>query len=284
MTFKLKRIIYLFYIKLKALYYNNISIQFNIPISVFIPVLKKDLVLLPTTIIFLKKNLKQINEIVIVAPNENEIIEFCKKNHLKFINENDILPLTKNDLNYGKRNGWLFQQLLKFSSDLVCKNHYILVWDSDTILTQKLNFFDKQGRQIFYASKEYHQEYFDNFNKIFGTSIKPFNSFITHSMLFNKSILRKLKNHLQNRYQKPWYQVIVDNCNKRNNSCFSEYETYVNFIKYILKEKITILYWSNIELARNDNNENIESLILKYRNKYKTISFHSYLSKPKTKK
>ena len=58
---------------------------------------------------------------------------------------------------------WYYQQILKISFVLkfiTNKNEKIIIWDADTILLKKINFF-KQNISIKYGTiNEFHKEYF----------------------------------------------------------------------------------------------------------------------------
>lgn len=67
-----------------------------------------------------------------------------KEHHLIFVDENEVLPITKKDINYickdGRdRSGWLFQQLLKLAGNIGTCENFITI-DSDHILLKPHTF------------------------------------------------------------------------------------------------------------------------------------------------
>ena len=92
-------------------------------------------------------------------------------------------------------------------------------------------------------------------------------------MIFNKSELSVMKNELESRMQKKWYNAIIDSIDVDDPSCFSEFETYalsVNNCQY------RSLYWNQKELKREDI-RNFEFLSKKY-NDFLSITFPAYLN------
>ena len=56
------------------------------PIDVVIPIISKDLAILPLCLQGVRKNIcHPIKAIYIVAPNDQEIVDFCKKEQLIFV-------------------------------------------------------------------------------------------------------------------------------------------------------------------------------------------------------
>ncbi len=241
----------------------------EVDFDILIPVVSKDLKVLPYTINSLKTIYKK--NIFIVAPNNEEIKNFCNINGVTYLNEDEVLDIKKDDLDI-PRKGWIFQQILKLGVNKYLDNKNILVWDADTIVLNKVCFFDNKKRQIFYISDEYHKPYFEVIKDLFDTQKVPNYSNIVHFMMFNKEVLEQFQAFLEKKYQKKWEDVIIDLVKKHGT--FSEFEVYSYFYKFVLKKPFLSKYWSNKMLSYDYLNKIPD----KYKNK-QTISFHSWYKK-----
>jgi Family of unknown function (DUF6492) len=134
-----------------------------------------------------------------------------------------------------RRAGWYFQQFLKMSACHLpdVADHY-LVWDSDTLLLQPLDFFGPDGRVLVNPQTEYHKPYFDLIRRILGVERQVDFSFITENFMINKSYMKELILTLA--AEAPggtsWVELILNSIDDQylDHSGFSEYETYGNFI------------------------------------------------------
>jgi hypothetical protein len=83
--------------------------------------------------------------------------------------EGDVLPISKNSINYCvngvNRAGWLLQQFLKWSGDTLTHEEHFLVLDADTVLISP-QVFEVDGKIMFLHSDEHHQPYYDVFERI----------------------------------------------------------------------------------------------------------------------
>lgn len=250
-------------------------------IDVVIPIIKKDLPILPLCIKGIKECvLHHIRAIYIVAPDVNEIIDFCEHEHLIYVSEKSVLGIEPKDINLiianpngsvCDRSGWLFQQLLKLSGRIGTCENYLCI-DADHILIQPHSFIDQRQTPIFYMSSENHLPYYKNITIL--TGIKEFSclSYVSHKMLFNKSELNKLQLEIKKHTGKNWITAIVDYYNRNEGADFSEFELYGNFIK-----KKRLRPWKQISLTY-DEKIDYKSLFQKYGKKFKSITFPYYLN------
>jgi hypothetical protein len=255
----------------------NIDVNFRKNISgkaaidIVIPVSIKDVEWLETVIKNIKINVAHpINKIYVIAEKLNAVIDICNKSGAIFVNEDKVLAYGKNSLNYivnnVDRSGWLLQQLLKLNADTIVETENFLVLDADTIFI-KPKIFLYRGKYILDLSQERHEPYHRVYEKIFKTKIKSELSFITHYMLFNKSVLKRLKHKIEEIHNKKWDGVILENVDYNDTSGFSEYELYGNFL----------LEFSP-ELIKEEYCFNSISTMLPYANYIKSVSAHSYLN------
>ncbi len=204
-------------------------------IDVLIPAIEKDLRTLPFVVSGVLKNVKHpIGEIIIVAPRNKKIMALCHRKKWKFVDENSVLPITKNDIHYRtkrwNRSNWLFQQLLKLNGDKLCSQNFFLVIDADTVLIRP-HIFRINQKTVFYCRNWSHKEYFTAYKKLLGKQATSPLSFVTHYMLFEKSKLKRLKQAIASRHHTSWYSAIIKSVNKSSNFGFSEFETYGNFVR-----------------------------------------------------
>ena len=139
------------------------------------------------------------------------------------------------------RTGWIYQQLIKLSADRLSKTENFLVFDADHILLSPHNFVEN-GKYNFYVSDEFHQTYFNTIKELLGDKYKKEfgKSFINDKMIFNKSILKELKDELSNKSKYHWIKTILDACPTSAFSGFSEFETYGTYVYANYKDLFNI--------------------------------------------
>ena len=192
--------------------------------------------------------------IFIICP-ASEINVFKKKlnyDEFKFINENDLISiqefkaiyedlsvLNKHQELLKNRLSWYYQQVLKlsFTVQFVERNREnILIWDADTLILKKIEFF-KNEKSIPYGTLfEFHKHYFKTNNSIIGELPKYFISslvqFVALSVsehyFFCKNIIKLDLTDKKERTALTISKIIIKNIfkshNHYNGSLFSEYE------------------------------------------------------------
>lgn len=213
--------------KLKLFYKN-----FNI----FIICPKKDLNLF-------KKKLKY-SEFTIIS--EDQILSFSKfqKIFYKLSKKYKFKTLFK------KRLSWYYQQILKLAFVfyfLKKNNKRIILWDADTVITKKINFFSGDFSSKFGTFTEFHKSYFEinkvllgQIPKYFISSVVQFGSITSFE---SKILMKKLKikgnkiNEIANNLSTLIMREIFSMDASYNGSLFSEYELIGNFKILIKPEK-----------------------------------------------
>ena len=204
-------------------------------IDVIIPVIPKDLKILPYCIEGVKKNIKnKIRDIYIIGPNKIELRDFASRHNIIFIDETKVLGFSPNDVNYittsgENRSGWLFQQFLKLSGNVGECDNFVTI-DSDHILIKPHVFLTSDNKYVFYRSQEFHLQYLLTNYKLLGLFNIPYLSYVSHKMIFNKKLLTQLKKTIEDRSGLSWIETIKNNINKTDASSFSEFELYANFV------------------------------------------------------
>ncbi len=261
-------------------------------IDVMIPTISKDYDILPYCIHSLKNICQPINKIFIVSDNNPAIVDFCRKNNYIFIDEAKVLGYGKEKINYIvkdlDRSGWLLQQLIILSADFFVEKENYFVINSDTVLINKHNFITADEKFIFTQSPGYYKPFFDAFSYIFKTKALNKFSTICHMMIFNNKILKEMRTEIENIHHKKWDEVIIStkNLNEKEKFCFSEFETYPNWLLMRHPDLVKLKIFYNKVAGRTlldfpkslgeINIENFDNLKRKYGHKYNSVSFHSY--------
>ena len=247
------------------------------PIDIVIPIIDKDLDVLPLTLEGLRKNCNNtIDNIYLVAPSHSKIIEFANQNNLVFVDENKVLGYSVKDVDYIDRfgtnkSGWIFQQLLKLSGN-VGHNRYYVTLDADHVLLKPHTFVTDKGESVFYVSKEYYYPYYVTQKALIGYFPFQHFSYIAHKMVFDKEQIRKIHQLLENGKENTWDQVIIETLKKMPIGSFSEFELYGNL--YPFENKIRIL-WRQKELSKSSNVYSLKDLTKQY-DRFLSITFPDY--------
>lgn len=256
----------------------------NTPLDILIPTIKKDLVMLPHTIAYARKNLLHpIRNIYIVAPSDPTIISVAEQNGCIFVNEKTVLPIQLSDIDYFPsecggcdRRGWLYQQFLKLSCDEICESEHVLVIDTDTLLVRP-QIYVYNNYTIFQCSDEYHLPYRESYQRLIGEEAKGPFSFVSHTTLFEKTKLAHFKRHIEAMHHKPWFQAIMEQMDKNQASAFAENESYPQFVVSHYPDSFMQLYFFNDStLCRNSNLKPFLAENWRLDHYTKSVSFHHY--------
>lgn len=252
----------------------------EISIDILIPVIEKDLLSLPFVIDMARANvIHPITEIMIVAPDNERIKEVCYQKGCRFVDENSVLPITKNDIDYKTnewdRSGWLFQQLLKLSGDAICSSDHYLVLDADTLLIRPHVFKDKE-KTVFYCRSAKIPEYFKTYKRLLGVKATAPLSFVAHYMLLEKSKLAELKKAIEYKNNAVWYAAIIKSINKLRQITFSEFETYGNFVYAKYPNQMIMADALNLNLKRAKNQDIAQLDFQQLAENFRSVSLHSW--------
>ena len=209
-------------------------------IDVVVPIIAKDLHILPLCLEGVRRQVQHpIRQIYIVAPSLPEIIQFCERHRLQFVDETAVLGFGPQDLNLQvyqadgttrDRSGWLFQQLIKLSGKVGTCRYYLCI-DADHVLIRPHTFLTAEGKTVFYMSYEEHQPYYDNIHRLMPDLPLDKLSFVDHKMLFDKELLSQLHTKLSEHSGQSWIDTIVKSYDRRCHAGFSEFELYGNFVR-----------------------------------------------------
>lgn len=248
------------------------------PIDVVIPMIPKDMDVLPLCLEGIRKNVaNKIENIYIISPFNDKLSNYCKSEGLVFVNENDVLGYSAKDINFitdkGKdRSGWIFQQFLKLSGNVGTCRRYITI-DSDHILLNRHVFLTNEDKYVFYLSTEFHLQYHLINKRLLGAFHLPLFSYVAHKMIFDKVELDKLKNRVEKKTGKRWDYAILDNLDKSAGAPFSEFEFYAGSLN---KDQKCTYMWNQKALERNQMSD-FQHLSEEYSD-YLSITFPDYLN------
>ncbi len=178
---------------------------------------------------------------------KQEIEKAFGNNRIEYYNEDEImggLTLSKiksylEDLcGDSHRAGWFYQQFLKMAYAYRSRNDYYLIFDSDTVPINRINYFGKDERPNFITKIEYHKPYFDTLDKLFDGEIKRLDkniSYIAENMIINRNIMIEIIDRImsnQNLVGDTFYERILNaiNLDVVMYTGFSEFETYGNYV------------------------------------------------------
>jgi len=260
----------------------NPVISDSTKIDIVMPSIDKDYETLEYVLPSIRKYIRHpIGEIIVICPPSERIEALCKKNKCRFVDENTVLPITIKDIDYWvgetNRSGWIYQQLLKWGADSLCKNEYFLITESDTVFVRP-QVFRHNNKTIMPCSSDLcHLPYYKAYEKLLGEGIDPVINFTSHHSLFNKKVLSDLKKRIEEKHSKVWYKAILSILDPNEGACVSDYETYGQFAFRHYRKHVCLEYWSNLSLPTNRIKQ-IANLTRTYEEKFKAISFHSYNS------
>ena len=247
------------------------------PIDIVIPIISKDLEILPLCLEGIRKNVNQyIKDIYIVSPDDKEIIDFCHKEKLIHVEESTILQLCPKDLSFlikradgtiVDRSGWIFQQLVKLSGNVGTCDYYLCI-DADHILLRPHIFLTDDDTSVFYMSEECNIAYYKNIHRLMGYNYFSLLSYVDHKMLFSKKELGNLRKMIEKvNNGKDWKSAILDSYDRQETSGFSEFELYGDFIQNKIKKP-----WRHLKLGYSSLTD-YNTLAKCYSDNYHCITF-----------
>lgn len=179
---------------------------------------------------------------------ESTLIKFSKFKKIS----NSILKKKKYYKEIQSRLSWYYQQILKLSFIINFINHKkedIIIWDADTVIIKKIEFFQK-GKSIKYGTTSYfHKAYYDTnkyiLNKLPKYFISSLSQFINISVSEQKFLKKKLKinktkGNVSEIITKKIISAVSLSHENYNGSMFSEYELVgqSNLLMHYTKQKL----------------------------------------------
>ncbi|MBZ1350121.1 hypothetical protein KZZ10_05640 [Alcaligenaceae bacterium LF4-65] len=186
----------------------------------------------------LKRSIPQINrfydhpEFSIICPSSDVELfskEFQIFPNIKIIPENTLISFDKFFIRAnayytektgktytGTRLGWYYQQVLKISFLIEQQSVTlpIVMWDADTIMLSKIEFFNKNHSVLYGSLLEFHQPYFQSLTPILGVLPAGFKAFTVQFFSCTKAeqafLISKLNQYMSRSQNTPSAQWIAD--------------------------------------------------------------------------
>ncbi len=259
------------------------------PIDVVIPVIAKDLGILPLCLEGVRACVANtVKDIYLVAPPVPEIAAFAALYGCRLVDEATVLDgLTPRELHLVvhtaegmevNRSGWLFQQLLKLSGRIGTCRHYLTV-DADHVLLQSHTFLASDGCPVLYLSEERNPAYRQNIRQLMCNHAMRLNpwSYVAHKMLFSKDVLQQLQSEIERQHPgMTWIEAILQSYDRNEVSGFSEFELYGNCLKHK-----HLLPWMQKELHYSAL-ASYQELKSRYAQRYRSVTFPEWINTPQS--
>ncbi len=245
----------------------------NTVIDVIIPCVEKDLLTLDLCIEGIRQNGVEVRRVIVISDRRlTDQAEWFDEKKFPF-----SLKDVAGYLNVStSKAGWYFQQLIKLYASYVVPDlsSNVLCLDADTIFLNPVKFFWDSGAPLYNVATEYHQPYFDHMERLLPGLKRMFPrcSGISHHMLFQRYVLDRLFQRVEERHRLEFWQAFC-RCVAPNETAgcgASEYEIYFNFLFSMTKEahRLRKLKWANIK--------SLENLSYYKAERYHYVSCHAY--------
>lgn len=202
---------------------------------------------------------------------------------ISVVPEEDMIPsdsLIAIKERFGWRAGWVIQQILKVEAVRNSNFPGVLIIDSDTVLLQPRLWLDHELNQLLCASWEYNRPYYEFLNKKSLCEIVPKYTFVTHHMLMQPRFLREALEIAGWDNLESLVSDLINTSDQNEVSPFCiEYELYGQYMIHLRADKVKLRKWSNISVPPSGLPEGslTPEFLASMRNKYYSISLHSYL-------
>jgi hypothetical protein len=247
-------------------------------VSVAIVCSEKDLSCLPTTIRSLRINLQHaIKEIVLVVDNPEVFREFSEE--CRIIYEKDIVeknfPYPMNPSMNFDREGWLYQQILKWQVVLELGSEHVIINDADTVFLKPFKWFN-QFTDFQYIDEEFHLPYQEAFYRLFGWLPENPYSYVVHAQHIRLSRLTELIDEIERYSGLSWQRAIYCASDLTEGSGYSEYQTYGLWNSEKVRSNQTRGLRNKIILGSKPKPDDLKNLISQYSRDYDSLSYHEW--------
>jgi hypothetical protein len=256
----------------------------GMPVDILIVASKKDFAKLPLVVSQARKHIFQteFNSVSIVVPqseiNHEILLGLRKNSFVKVVSEDVFISKASQDQIrsiFSKRYGWVLQQLLKIEFVRNSESNGVLVLDADTLLTKDRSWLDSRGNQILTPTWENHKPYYKFLSRLGLDDSKFEYSFVPHHMLIKPFRLNECLNKFGVSPLENLLSKILKHEYAVDDSPFSlDYEMYAQFMMEFYPEEITLSKWSNLQINKRVETEEVEYYLSKYKKDYASISFH----------
>ena len=191
--------------------------------------------------------------LVLVDKSDLKLFSTLQTNKVRVICKEELLPISLRQIPCQKRwwvsncslptRGWIIQQIMKLALAEASHSDAVIFADSDLVFMRhldmnelwsnnRLRLFRSQRGPMQYLDRRYKNWYQFSAKALgLGDEQKLSGAYITQLATMRPDIVRSLCAHLESRFQKPWYQVLL------NTWDFSEYVLYGVFVEKLLQEQ-----------------------------------------------
>lgn len=244
-------------------------------IDIVIVATEKDITTLPYAIDAAKGLVMHpINKIYLICPESIKLRAIAIEKGCEFIEENQVVPtFAKGD----KLSGFFKQQYIKLNADKITDPQiaYYLVIDADTIMLQTQVFL-KNSKQVLNAFNGYVLERKHMVESLLKLGKYLNLDFTSHQMLFDKKLLKAMKDRLEKLHGKPWQDALNEHESVHMKN-FSECEVYANYVLTYHPDKAMIVHGKNLIIS-SEKASGIEWQRGFLSRSYKTVSFNHLIT------
>ena len=226
---------------------NPLSDDSKKQITLLIPCHPKDFDLLKKCIQGAQQNIEdEILEIVIVSPVKLDIREIHSTIPIRVLLDTDVvdqdLVAEMKSAFPDSQYSWVLQQIVKISAALELDKEFLLVLDSDTVLTRPRTFVGKIS-QLLSISYEYHSPYVNHYKRFMPQHREFGISFVTHHQIWQGDVVQEIWG---DGGLNSW--VALGDPTQMNS--MSEYHTYGSYLLNKYPDKISWARWGNKPVSK----------------------------------
>lgn len=189
----------------------------------------------------------------------------------------DLLEELKRTM--GSRSGWLLQQFLTLKFVQESQAEGILTLDADTFLIQETLWLNSKGRQVLYVSSEFQPNYYKFLHNLGVSELVPEQTHVTHHMLMQPAMLREVFKSAGLKGAEEVLERALAYSKAYGQAEFSlEFELYAQGCKKLFRDRLEVLKFGNraLRIDRQDAKKDLKSIAKFARNKFRSVSAHSY--------
>jgi hypothetical protein len=125
-----------------------------------------------------------------------------------------------------KRYGWYLQQFHKIAALQLATTDIVTIWDADCVPVSPIEITNLDKKLVYInSSKEFHQPYFENIERLLQLKRVQNFSFVIPSFPMRKEWVSSFITDVENLHRTNWYQAIISLTDFSLQSGFSETET-----------------------------------------------------------
>lgn len=244
------------------------------PVAIVIPAVEKDAAVLEECLAAVRQFVRDpIAALWVVAPDSPKIAALAAAAGAELVHEDKILPRPAREL---KVRGWVLQQLIKLNASRFVPVPDYVVLDADTVFLRPRTFF-RGGRSLLYYSDQYELLYNPSLERVFGHRRRYPVSFVTHHLLLRAPHVQALLDAVEQRFNRPWWEAIVQEIDRGHLISFSEYEFYGNFVMAdpVRRREYVLQYWHGLD-ADLDELPGLPALRAALPPRLSSVSYHRH--------